>query len=140
MQEIDISTAVAGIEQLKDFHSQFIGHIKTSTRTQNITGIFNFDDDEITAICLDTPLSIKHKYVVRNNMPAAIEYSFSANHEDESLIIFIMYLESNGILYTDYETTTKLCDYNNTYVANNILTAVAKKLLTSAIFAPTVNG
>jgi len=133
-----INTAVSGLERLGEMHNSFLQMIESRPGANQDAGVIGVSDGEITMNCLGVDLSVRHKFVVRNGLPATIEYSFLAKYRDDELLIFNMYLEPNGVVYVDLNAETRLCDFNNTYISKIVLYKVAEMLLDSEVFAPTI--
>jgi len=136
----NIQIAVADIEKLDEFHNRFITTIAGLTELNTAAGKFGVINGEIHTTCLNIELRVEHKIVVSEGFPKFIEYSFIVPREDDDLIVFNMYLSHNGTLCIDHNMETKLCDFNNTYLADIVLNRIARKLLDSDAFAPSTNG
>ncbi len=132
--------AISGIEQLNQMHDKFMKFVQTLSTIKPHAGTISVSNNDLEASCLGVTLAVKRKIVAMEGLPALVEYSFTIPKKISDLVVFNLYLGAGGVLYTDPEGKSRLCDYNNTYLANNLLNAVAIGLLDSEAFSPTHNG
>ena len=132
--------AVSGIEQLESMHQQFMEFVQKLSTIKPHVGTLNVSDNNLVVTCLGVPLTVRRKIIAHEGLPSNIEYAFIVPKNDDDIVVFTMYLEPHGTLFTDPLCESRLCDYNNTYLANNVLNAVAIKLLDSEVFEPTEHG
>lgn len=134
-----VQLAVAAIEQLEAIHQRFINCVQNLANHSVHAGSLVVHGNQLSATCLGIPLSVKRKIVVHHNYPAFIEYAFVSSKQDSEQLIFVVYLGKDGGLWTDLHSETRLCDFDNAYLAQHLLNAIAIKLLDSEIFKPTLN-
>lgn len=142
MNTIDerVQIAAAAIEKLEDMHDRFMKLVQSLSTSKPNAGSLGVSDNNLTATCLGVSLTVKRKIVVRNSYPAFIEYAFIVTKNGIDIFIFAIYLGKDGSLLTDLHSETRLCDFDNAYLPNNLLNAVAIRLLDSEVFKPTTNS
>jgi len=133
-----LDIAIAAIKKLKGLQNDFFSAFTDQSGPPLQVGSISTSGTDITATCLGVNLCVVNRQVVLDDgLPRAIEYSFIAKHNDESLKVFIMYLDArDGVLYMDSGLKSRLCDYDNVHLVKKVLDVVAAKLLDSPIFAP----
>lgn len=131
--------AVSRIEQLESMHEQFMEFVQRLSTKKQDAGTFGVSDNNLVVTCLGVPLTVRRKIIAHEGL-LNIEYAFVVPKNDDDIVVFTMYLEPHGNLFTDPLCKSRLCDYNNTYLANNVLNVVAIELLKSEVFEPTEHG
>lgn len=131
--------AVSGIEQLEQMHESFMNFVHGLSTVKPTAGTVSVSNNNLVVNCLGIPLTVKRKIVVKDGLPALVEYAFTYPKKDTDIVVFATYLGGSGVLFTDPNGGNRLCDYNNTYLANNLLNAIAINLLDSEVFEPSTN-
>jgi len=135
-EKMKVDVAVSALDRLKEIHERFVQEIAARSQTPINGGSLTVEEDQILATCLGVSLRVVHRPIARNGELEALEYAFIAQYGKEELAVWHLYLEGNGVLYTDSSATVRFCDFNNAYVANKIIAALADALLRSSVFAP----
>ncbi len=135
--ETEIFAASAALTRLHDIDQRFRDHVKTAGTALKGLGSLTAPDGEIAASCLGVQLNVVRKPIAVDGNPAAFEYAFGVVKDSAFRLYFHLYLDPQGNLCTDVKCQTRLCDFNNAYIAKYVLLELAGALLHSEHFAPT---
>ncbi len=119
---------------LEGLHNEFMQELVKPPSVDPYLGKFSVKDGGISATCLGVELHVPHKSVIQNQWPAAIEYSFVADHNGEYFIVSNMYLKLEGFaLYPNLWTVKPICKLRNLYLVDHVLRWLADEVLKSTI-------
>ena len=128
--------ATSEINRLQGIHKMFIAELETAAKTDSQIGTLSVSMDIISCSCLGCNVTATYRPIVLDGKISALEYDFVTPWKKEELSILRIYLQPDGIFTRDAKGTEKLCDFNNTYIKNLILSAVSESLLKSPVYAP----
>lgn len=128
--------ANSAINNLVSFHERFLAAIDAAEKASDNIGSLSILSNTICCSCLGHNVNATHRPIAVNGKLNVLEYDFSTNWKDQNVSILRIYLQVDGVLTYDVEGNNKLCDYNNTYIQNQILVTVSWSLLKSVVFAP----
>ena len=129
-------TAIRALAGLETRHRSFLTHIAAQSDVAINGGTVTVEDDIIIVNSLGVLCTTKRRPVAVNGVPVASEYTFTSSFENEEVAIWRIYLDVQGNIYEDSAFSNRFGDYNGTYIRNNIVLALAGKLLKSNLFAP----
>ncbi len=128
--------AVAALRLLEECHANFMKAIE-GLKTPKIEGAeLAVVDGEIQAVCLGVQLRAIHRPLVREGYLQVVEYAFRAQHREQELVVYAMYLEANGNLYEDALGKNLICQSGNTSLTHRLAPRLGAALLQSDIFLP----
>ena len=128
--------AVAATKKLRELHQGFVAKLAASAAEGPDIGTFSVSSDSIACSCLERNVSVLSRPVVLNKQISALEYDFVTRWKDGELSVLRLYLQPGGVLTRDSNGKERFCDFNNTYIHRNILTALSESLLNSPVYAP----
>jgi len=126
------------IDEMNQRKRKFHECIELSEATPNLPGKLEVKFGGIRIECFDHTITATPRLVMdAEHEDILVEYDFQTDFKDKPISIWRAYLVSSGILYSDpsCEAQHRICDYNNEYIRDTIITKVAKGLLQSPVFA-----
>tara|TARA_R110001599_G_scaffold275554_1_gene476700 strand:- start:223 stop:645 length:423 start_codon:yes stop_codon:yes gene_type:complete len=130
--------AARGLQKLAEMHQEFLAELrKNQGQPENTVGMVAVSNDAVSLTSLGVELEVRHRPIVIDGTPKAIEYLAVAEHDGEQLVVFKFYLHSSYLLSKDLGAESVLCDYNNRRIGRILACEAADQLLTSPIFQPT---
>lgn len=128
--------AVAATKKLRELHQSFVASLAASATDGPDIGTFSVSSDSIACSCLARNISVLSRAIVLNKHISALEYDFVTRWKDDELSVLRLYLQPSGVLTHDPSGNERFCDFNNTYIHRNILSALSESLLNSPVYAP----
>ena len=128
--------ADAAIKDLERMNNMFVGDLNTASKTTSNLGTLSVSATSISCVCHGQTVVAGHRPVAVDGHISALEYDFVIEWKKEELSTLRLYLQPNGVITHDAQGTSKVCDFNNTYIKNHILSALSAALLASPIYAP----
>lgn len=128
--------AVAAAKKLHELHQRFVAYLAAPAAEGPDIGTFSVSTGSIACSFLDRNISVLSRPIVLNKHIGALEYDFVTRWKDEELSLLRLYLQPGGVLTRDPNGKDKFCDFNNTYIHRNIMSALSESLLNSPVYAP----
>lgn len=133
----EVNDALRAIKLLDEQNQLFINELATAKEPNCNIGKLTTSHSKVSCFCLNRTLTATYRHVVVENKLSAVEYNFVVIWKNEEVSVLCLYLQIGGIITYDAKGSEKLCDFNNTYIKNHILSAVSLALLKSKVYVPT---
>ena len=129
-----IGTAKHRIEAVRSTNAVFLDNARLNAEPQDVPAKLEFDDDELAVNIFGYRAQSKPR-VVRFGDDYYIEYRLIVRFDGEDHEVTRFYVGAGGWIYEDLKSETKLCDFDNEYIASHVCRRVALGLLDSPVFA-----
>ncbi|MGR4068639.1 hypothetical protein [Billgrantia sp. C5P2] len=130
---VTIAKAKRRIEAVLETNDGFLENARTNAVPRDIPTKLEFGSDDVFVDVFGYRILSKPR-VVRVGDDFYMEYRFLVRFEDEEHEVTRFYVGAGGLVYEDLESESKMCDYNNEYIASLICSRVALGLLKSPVF------
>lgn len=130
--------AFSDFQRLKTIHRRFIEGIQRHAQEQSPVSSLTAEGETLSASYLELEFRAVRRAVAVNDRLVANEYAFVGSIGDQERLLLCLYLTPDGGLYlnSSLDNSNRLCDFNNEYVVNNILSELQATALSSSFFAP----
>jgi hypothetical protein len=134
---LQVANAQNGINRLTNVHQSFLTHLGQGGGSTHFAGALSVADGVLSVDACGHSLMAVPRVVHHGGHDFAVEYTFAYMTKDVTTPIWRFYLTENGLLVSSLaDDTSRLCDFNNQYVVERLLTEVSTAVLKSFLFAP----
>lgn len=132
-----IQAAFSDFQRLKTIHQRFVEEIQRHAQEQSPESSLTAEIEILSASYLGLEFRAVRRSVAANHRLVANEYAFVGSIGSQEQLLLCLYLTPNGGLYlnSSLDDSTRICDFNNQYVVNNILAKLQVTALSSPFFA-----
>ena len=124
---------------LKELHEKHAAFMRSVARLENKGvngGSMDSDGQTLRVVCLGVSFEVSARPVAKDGYPSALEYPFFATVREKNFLVWRMYLDPDGGLYSDPGCKTRICDSTNSRLPEYVIEALATALLKSPVFQP----
>ena len=133
----DAVLAVVGDQRrLTERHSAFLAELAKHANRMPEYGAIQVVGSGLSANCYGVQLEVVCRSVAKDGRFTAIEYAFFGTLGTDRHLVYTLYLAPNGMLTSDSALSSKVCDFNNTYLAENVVSGLAAAFLKSPLVKP----
>ena len=123
-------------KHLVERHQAFLAELAKHEARMPDYGFIKVSGTAISASCYGVELETVARVVATNEEFFAVEYAFFGHLSGERHFVHTLYLAPNGSLCSDAGLTARICDYNNSYLAEHVVAGLAEAFLKSRLVAP----
>lgn len=124
-------------KRILERHNQFLVELTKHRQRMPDYGSIQVVGSGLKSACYGVDLDVVCRAIAVDGHFAAFEYAFYGTLNSEKLLIHSFYLSQNGVLYHDKTLTKNICDYNNSYLPENVVASLAAAFLQSSLVAAT---
>ena len=126
------------LERLQTIHKLFVFQINKGDQPQSPVWSLKFVEGDLRLKFLDHEFRAAPRSVVLDSRFAANEYAFVGSLGGKEHVLLGLDLLPDGGLFINskLDAGSRICDYNNTYVVNKILSKIHEAAMSSPLFAP----
>jgi hypothetical protein len=137
-----IEIAHSRINSARERQSTFVQHLADSEIQEEMPCKLEIDGNSVIVKCFGAEVRADPRVTIKDKDEFITEYIFYATVEEQKEEIWRFYLTSNGLLESAPTGYSRICDYDNSYVAKHICIPVVNAVLNSFLFKPTpsING
>ena len=129
-----IDRALSSLKKIEALHQQFVTQFSNSTTTR--AGSIASVNGELQVACFGNNVACKARPILQDES-VAYEYHFSVRPDaGDEISLVSAYLTQDGHINAPLVQGSRICDFNNQYIAERVVDLVANAMLRSAFFAP----
>jgi len=132
----EIDVAAAAFKALQEKHIIFMQSVQRQKNKKVNGGEIDSDGQLLAVGCLNVDFKIAPRFIVRDKYLCSIEYPFMTKVRDQEILVWQMYLEADGSLYSDFDKKQRICDSTNENLASYLIKDLGAALLRSPVFSP----
>jgi len=133
---LEIVNAENSIDTIRKLNVKFLEFAREHSTPERLPTKLEVTDEGITVHCFGHNAEAKHRVVRTGDGEFLIEYVFLVAQDEDRHEVFRFYLTTDGGLYESLEPSSRICDFNNQYLAKHICFRILSSVLKSSIFAP----
>ena len=133
----NIKIAENRIKSLEQLNEKFLSHLKLNGSSENFNNSIEIENKTIASDAFGKKIYATPRIVRDGAEDFAIEYKFIHQAGKIHTDIWVFYLKSNGFLVSNLNIeNSRFCDFNNSYIADHLLTKIGVSVLQSDLFSP----
>lgn len=134
---VKIANAQNRMNRLKETHDSFLTNLASHGTSQKLSNNLTATNGVISTVVWGHTLSAVPRIVRDGESDFAVEYTFEHKAGDVVTPIWRFYIMESGYLVSSLSSEgARLCDFNNLYIAEQLLTPINTAVLASKLFAP----
>ena len=140
LKEEQLNRALSEYQRAVDIIDSFVPHIKANGTSLRFSSGLSLDGMKLSTNMLGYDLSAQPR-VIRNTDGFTVAYAFFAAATNEAAPVWTFFLTTGGEIAADIEGNDRICDFDNPYLGDNLLSKLAIAVLNSRLFyVPTASG
>ncbi len=131
-----LANARNSLERLGDLNTSFLSHVRNYGGSPRFPNSLGELEGTLTAAAFGHELRAAPRPVRTGLRDFAMEYTFHAKFAGEDVPVWTFYLLEQGELFTAPSNGTKICDFNNRHLGEQLLVPLNLAILQTELFAP----
>lgn len=131
-----LANARNSLERLMDLNTSFLAHVRDHGGSPRFPKSLAESEGHLTTAAFGYELRAIPRPVRTGPRDFAMEYTFYVKFAGEDIPVWTFYLLEQGELFTAPSNGTKICDFNNRYIGEQLLIPINLATLQSQLFAP----